>query len=55
MDEIIVVAFGIRKESKKLGYSTTSVKTEELVTNRTTNVMESLEGKVAGFNITIFL
>jgi TonB-linked SusC/RagA family outer membrane protein len=52
MDEIVVVALGIKKESKKLGYSATSVKTDELVTNRTTNVMESLEGRVAGLNIT---
>jgi len=35
-----------------LGYAATSVKTDELVTNRTTNVGESLEGRVAGLNIT---
>ena len=52
LDEVIVTALGIKKDSKKLGYSATSVKTDELVTNRTTNVMESLEGKVAGLNIT---
>jgi TonB-linked SusC/RagA family outer membrane protein len=52
MDVVVVTALGIKKESKKLGYSATSVKTDELVTNRTTNVMESLEGKVAGLNIT---
>jgi TonB-linked SusC/RagA family outer membrane protein len=52
MEVVIVTALGIKKESKKLGYATTSVKTDELVTNRTTNVMESLEGKVSGLNIT---
>jgi TonB-linked SusC/RagA family outer membrane protein len=52
LEEIVVTALGIQKESKKLGYSATSVKTDELVKNRTTNVMESLEGKVAGLNIT---
>lgn len=52
LEEVIVTALGIKKESKKLGYSATSVNTDELVTNRTTNVMESLEGKVAGLNIT---
>jgi TonB-dependent SusC/RagA subfamily outer membrane receptor len=52
LDAVVVTALGIRKSSKKLGYSTTSVKTDELVTNRTTNVMESLEGRVAGLNIT---
>lgn len=52
LDEVVVTALGIKKESKKLGYAATSVQTEELVTQRTTNVMESLEGKVAGLNIT---
>ncbi len=52
LDEVIVTALGISKQSKKLGYSVASVKTDELVTNRTTNVMESLQGRVAGLNIT---
>ncbi len=52
LDEIVITALGIQKESKKLGYSVTSVRADELVTQRTTNVMESLEGKVAGLNIT---
>lgn len=52
LEEVVVTALGVKKESKKLGYSATSVQTEELVKNRTTNVMESLEGKVAGLNIT---
>ncbi|WP_439335336.1 SusC/RagA family TonB-linked outer membrane protein [Thalassobellus sediminis] len=52
MDEVVITALGIKKSSRKLGYSATSVKTEDLVVNRTTNVMESLTGKVAGLNIT---
>ncbi len=52
LDEVVVTALGVQKESKKLGYSTTTVKTDELVSQRTTNVMESLVGKVAGLNIT---
>jgi TonB-linked SusC/RagA family outer membrane protein len=52
MEVVVVTALGIKKESKRLGYSTTSVKTDELITNRTTNVMESLEGKISGVNIT---
>lgn len=52
LDAVIVTALGIKRETRKLGYSATSVKTDDLVTNRTTNVMESLEGKVAGLNIT---
>jgi len=52
LDEVIVTALGIRKESKKLGYSATSVDPDQLLENRTTNVVESLEGRVAGLNIT---
>ncbi|MDV3310658.1 MAG: SusC/RagA family TonB-linked outer membrane protein [Cyclobacteriaceae bacterium] len=52
LQEVVVTALGVEKESKKLGYAATSVQTSELVHQRTTNVMESLEGKVAGLNIT---
>ncbi|MFI5129529.1 MAG: SusC/RagA family TonB-linked outer membrane protein [Chitinophagales bacterium] len=52
LGEVVVTALGIRRETKKLGYSTTAVNTDELVKNRTTNVGESLEGRVAGLNIT---
>lgn len=52
LQEVLVTALGVEKESKKLGYAATSVNTEDMVKNRTTNVMESLEGKVAGLNIT---
>ncbi len=51
MEVVVVTALGIRREAKRLGYATTTVKTDEMVTNRTTNPMESLEGKVAGLNI----
>ena len=52
LDVVVVTALGIRKSSKKLGYSTTSVNPDDLVKSRTINIAESLEGKVAGLNIT---
>lgn len=52
LQEVVVTALGVKKESKRLGYAATSVQTEELIEQRTTNLMESLEGKVAGLNIT---
>ena len=52
LEVVVVTALGIRRESKKLGYSATSVNTDELIKNRTTNVLEALEGKVSGLNIT---
>jgi TonB-linked SusC/RagA family outer membrane protein len=52
LDVIIVTALGIKRQERRLGYAATSVKTDELITNRTTNIGESLEGRVAGLNIT---
>ena len=52
MNEVVVTALGIRREAKKLGYAVTAVNTDELLSHKTINVMESLEGKVSGLNIT---
>src|SRR5690606_20966319 len=51
LQEVVVTALGVEKESKKLGYYAMTVETEGWVRQRTTNVMESLEGKIAGLNI----
>ena len=51
LDEVIVTALGIRKESKRLGYSATTISTDQLTTVRSTNLGNSLEGKVAGLDI----
>ncbi len=51
LEEVVVTALGIEKSAKSLGYSTSTVKSEELTVNRTPNVMNALQGKVAGVNI----
>jgi len=51
LDEVVVTALGIKKESKRLGYSATTISTDQLTTVRSTNLGNSLEGKVAGLNI----
>src|SRR5882757_779715 len=51
LNEVVVTALGIRKEARRLGYSAATVNTELLTTNRTTNVGNSLEGKVPGLNV----
>jgi TonB-linked SusC/RagA family outer membrane protein len=51
LNEVVVTALGIGKQSRRLGYSTATVKPEELTVNRTPNVMNALQGKVAGVNI----
>lgn len=51
MSEVVVTALGIRREARRLGYATSVVKPEELTVNRTPNLMNALQGKVAGVNI----
>jgi len=48
----VVTALGIRKETKALGYSITEVGGEEIATVKTPNAINSLQGKIAGVNIT---
>ncbi|CAN5595648.1 SusC/RagA family TonB-linked outer membrane protein [soil metagenome] len=52
LGEVVVTALGIRKEKKALGYAISEVKGEELTQARSTNIANSLVGKVAGLNIT---
>ncbi|MEJ7692190.1 carboxypeptidase-like regulatory domain-containing protein, partial [Daejeonella sp.] len=51
LSEVVVTALGISRESKSLTYSTQQVKTEELTQAREPNVINSLQGKVAGLSI----
>lgn len=51
LDEVVVTALGIEKSQKSLGYATTKVNSEQLTINRTPNIMNALQGKVAGVNI----
>jgi TonB-linked SusC/RagA family outer membrane protein len=52
MGEVVVTAMGISRNAKSLGYSTTTLKGEDIVRARDPNVINSLEGKVAGLKIT---
>jgi len=52
LDEVVVTALGIKKETKALGYSISEVKGEELSAIKQPNAINSLQGKVAGVNIT---
>lgn len=51
IDEVVVTAMGISRAEKTLGYSATSVKSDEIVKARTTNVANALSGKVAGVQV----
>lgn len=52
MSEVVVTALGIKKEKKALGYSVQDIGSEELMKNKTANILNSLSGKIAGVNIT---
>ncbi|SHG79372.1 SusC/RagA family TonB-linked outer membrane protein [Pedobacter caeni] len=51
LSEVVVTALGIKREAKALGYSTTTVKADELTAGRSGNIVNSLAGKVAGVKI----
>lgn len=51
MSEVVVTAFGIKKEKRALGYSIQNVNADDLMMNRQTNVVNALQGKVAGVTI----
>ncbi|MDD4491562.1 MAG: TonB-dependent receptor plug domain-containing protein, partial [Bacteroidales bacterium] len=52
LDELVVTALGIKKEKKALGYAVQDIKGAEILKNKSSNVINSLSGKIAGVNIT---
>nr|WP_302238414.1 SusC/RagA family TonB-linked outer membrane protein [Porifericola rhodea]WKN30719.1 SusC/RagA family TonB-linked outer membrane protein [Porifericola rhodea] len=51
LSEVVVTAFGMEKEKKALGYAIQDVAGEELAETSRPNVIESLQGRVAGVNV----
>jgi ferric enterobactin receptor len=52
MNDVVVTAMGIKKEKKALGYAVQDLKAEELMKNKNANIINSLDGKIAGVNVT---
>ena len=52
MDEVVVTALGVKRNTKALGYSVTEVDGTELSANPSTNAINALQGKVAGVMVT---
>jgi TonB-linked SusC/RagA family outer membrane protein len=52
LSEVVVTALGISKEKKALGYATQEVKAADLTRNMQPNLINALQGKVAGATIT---
>ncbi|AZB00458.1 SusC/RagA family TonB-linked outer membrane protein [Chryseobacterium joostei] len=49
--EVVVTAYGVKKEKKALGYSFQDVKGQTLVDAKETNVTNALAGKVSGLQV----
>lgn len=52
MDEVVVTALGIERESASLTYSAQTIGAENLNVAKETNLINSLQGKIAGVTIT---
>ncbi|MDE3250508.1 MAG: SusC/RagA family TonB-linked outer membrane protein [Bacteroidota bacterium] len=53
LNEVVVTALGVKKETKRIGYSVQEVKGSDLVKAREPNPINSLVGKVAGLDVAI--
>jgi len=51
LDNVVVTALGISRDEKSLGYAVQEVSGEDLSNARETNVINALQGKVAGIQI----
>lgn len=52
LDEVVVTALGIKRSEKTLSYNVQKISNEALTTVKDANFINSLNGKVAGVNIT---
>ncbi|OUJ75534.1 SusC/RagA family TonB-linked outer membrane protein [Hymenobacter crusticola] len=52
LNEVVVTALGIEKDTRTLGYATQEIKGGEVAQKSEPNVLNALQGKVAGVNIT---
>jgi TonB-linked SusC/RagA family outer membrane protein len=51
LKEVVVTAFGIKKDKKTLGYDVTQLSNQELTQAHTTNITNALAGKVPGVRV----
>ncbi len=52
LEEVVVTAFGIKKEKRSLGYAAQEVEGEALVKSGASNVVDALAGKSSGVQVT---
>lgn len=52
LQEVVVTSLGITRDKRSLGYATQTIKAEEIANKGEVNIVNALQGKVAGVNIT---
>ncbi len=52
IDEVVVTAMGIKQRARSLGYSAQNVSSKELTESNQPNLVNTLQGKVAGVQVT---
>lgn len=52
LNDVVVTALGISKTKRSIGYATQEVKSEELTSAKSNNLVNGLAGKIAGVRIT---
>lgn len=52
LDEVVITAIGIEKDKRKIGYSVSEVESDEIVKSRETNIVNAMNAKVAGVQVT---
>ena len=52
LDEVVVTALGISRERKALGYSVEELESDQIVRTEQNNVINALQGQVAGVQVT---
>jgi outer membrane cobalamin receptor len=52
INEVVVTALGIKRESKAPGYTVQTVRTDQIANSNNSNIINSLAGKVSGVRIT---
>ena len=51
IEEVVVTAMGVRQEKKKLNFAVQSINATEIMSGQPTNFMQSLQGNIAGINV----
>ncbi|WP_234733101.1 SusC/RagA family TonB-linked outer membrane protein [Tellurirhabdus bombi] len=52
LNEVVVTAFGVKQETRGLGYAVQKVASKDIVESQQPNIVNALQGKVAGVQVT---